>query len=98
MRKSKLVLFGNVVGAFDLAAVLGCKVSSLPMTYLGLPLGSSFKVCVVWSSIIEKIERSLVGLEEIVFVKGRKTYSYQKHIIQLINLFSFFAHCAYLCS
>jgi len=70
LHKSKLVLFGNVLGAFDLAAVLGCKVSSLPMTYLGLP----FKVCVVWSSIIEKMERSLVGWKKLYLSKRGRLY------------------------
>jgi hypothetical protein len=74
LHKSKLVLFGNVLGAFDLAAVLGCKVSSLPMTYLGLPFGSSFKVCVVWSSIIEKMERSLVGWKKLYLSKRGRLY------------------------
>ncbi len=34
---------GTVPEVEDLAAVLGCKVATLPMSYLGLPLGSSFK-------------------------------------------------------
>lgn len=43
--KNELVPVGEVGGGEveQLARVLGCKVGSFPMTYLGLPFGSSFK-------------------------------------------------------
>jgi hypothetical protein len=59
--KSKLVLVGNVINAEGLAIILGCRVSSLPMKYLDLPLGASFKDKYIWDDIIEKIERHLAG-------------------------------------
>lgn len=43
----------NVEG---LASILGCRVSSLSMKYLGLPLGASFKAKSIWDDIIEKVE------------------------------------------
>ena len=39
---------GRVENAELLAAELGCKVGSLPSTYLGLPLGASHKSVMVW--------------------------------------------------
>jgi hypothetical protein len=47
-----------------LASILGCKVSSLPMKYLGLPLGASFKAKSLWDDIIEKIRASHGGMNE----------------------------------
>uniref|UniRef100_A0A2N9I5S7 Reverse transcriptase zinc-binding domain-containing protein n=1 Tax=Fagus sylvatica TaxID=28930 RepID=A0A2N9I5S7_FAGSY len=44
-----------------LAAVLGCKVAELPIIYLGLPLGSSFKDQSIWNGIIKKMEKRLAG-------------------------------------
>jgi hypothetical protein len=41
-------------------SILGCRVSSLPMKYLGLPLGALFKAKTIWDDIIEKVERRLV--------------------------------------
>jgi hypothetical protein len=38
-----MVHVGNVENVNGLASILGCGVSSLPLKYLGLPLGSSFK-------------------------------------------------------
>jgi hypothetical protein len=44
-----------------LACILGCRVSSLPMKYLDLPLGASYKAKSIWDDIIEKMEQSLAG-------------------------------------
>jgi hypothetical protein len=45
----------------NLAHILGCRVTSLSMTYLGLPLGASFKAPFIWNGVIEKVGRRLVG-------------------------------------
>jgi hypothetical protein len=42
LAKSKLVPIGNVNNVEGLASILGCRVSSLPMKYLGLP-SSAFR-------------------------------------------------------
>jgi hypothetical protein len=36
--------------------ILGCRIGSLPMTYLGMPLGASFKSIFIWNGVIEKVE------------------------------------------
>uniref|UniRef100_A0A2N9GTP0 Endonuclease/exonuclease/phosphatase domain-containing protein n=1 Tax=Fagus sylvatica TaxID=28930 RepID=A0A2N9GTP0_FAGSY len=59
--KSELVPVGNVTNVMELAAVWGCKVAALPIIYLGLPLGSSFKDKTIWNCIIEKMEKRLAG-------------------------------------
>lgn len=41
--KFELVLVGLVSNVNALSDILGCRVSKLPMKYLGLPLGSTFK-------------------------------------------------------
>jgi hypothetical protein len=62
MAKSALVPVGNVVNVEGLADILGCGVSSLPLKYLGLPLGACFKAKPIWNGVVEKIERGwLVG-------------------------------------
>jgi hypothetical protein len=43
MAKLILVLVGNVDDVVELASMLGCGTSSLPLKYLGLPLGARFK-------------------------------------------------------
>ena len=51
--KSKLVPIGNVSSIGDLADILGCKTASLPMKYLGLPLGTKYKAKAIWNPIVE---------------------------------------------
>jgi len=44
-----------------LAGILGCGVASLPLKYLGLLLGASFKAKSIWEEVIEKIECQLAN-------------------------------------
>ena len=57
--KIEVVPVGYVENVKALAAILCCKVGSLPMNYLGMPLGASFKAKSMWNSILEKMERRL---------------------------------------
>ena len=59
--KSELVQVGDVPFLEELANILGCKTMTLPMKYLGQPLGAKFKLKDIWTSIVEKLERRLVG-------------------------------------
>ena len=61
MAKSELVPVGDVLNMDELVAILGCRQSSLPMTYLGLPLGAKFKDRAIWNPILEKMERRLAS-------------------------------------
>ena len=56
LAKSELVPVGKVSNMAELVALLGCRQSSLPMTYLGLPLGAKFKDRAIQNSILERIE------------------------------------------
>jgi hypothetical protein len=38
-----------------LVDILGCQWGSLPIKYLGLPLGAWFKVNSIWNPILEKM-------------------------------------------
>ena len=53
-----------------LAKILGCRVGSLPMTYLGMPLGVSHKSSPIWNPILDKIERKLPGWKKLYSSKG----------------------------
>ena len=44
MAKSKLVLIGKLLNMVELVGLLGCRQSSLPMTYMGLPLGLNLRI------------------------------------------------------
>uniref|UniRef100_A0A2N9I4J4 Reverse transcriptase domain-containing protein n=1 Tax=Fagus sylvatica TaxID=28930 RepID=A0A2N9I4J4_FAGSY len=70
MGKSELVPVGKVLNISFLAEILCCRIGSLPMSYLGLPLGASFKASAVWNPILEKVERRLAGWQKLYLSKG----------------------------
>ena len=59
MHKSEMVPIGEVADVHALAEILGCKVGTLPMSYLGMPLGASHNSPSIWNPILEKFERKL---------------------------------------
>jgi hypothetical protein len=72
---SKLVPVGNVINVEVLASILGCRIFSLLMTYLGLVQGASVKAKSIWDDIIKKIKRQLAGWKRLYMSKGRRVLS-----------------------
>ena len=59
VQKSEMVPIGEVDDVHALAEILGCRVGTLPMYYLGMPLGASHKSPSIRNPILEKIEQKL---------------------------------------
>ena len=57
LNKSEIIPIDPVGNMEELALELGCKVGSLPTSYLGLPLGAKHKTLSVWDSVEEKSKR-----------------------------------------
>ena len=70
--KSEMVPIGEVPNVHVLAEFLGCQIGSLPLTYLGMPLGASHKSPIIWNPILEKIEHKLAGWKKMYLSKGRR--------------------------
>ena len=70
--KSELVPVGAVPNLHELVEILGCRESALPLKYLGLPLGATFKDKTIWNPILEKMERRLAGWKKLYLSKGGK--------------------------
>jgi hypothetical protein len=68
--KSVIVAIGEVENIGALASILGCSVAGLPMKYMGLPLGASYKDVVMWNDMIEQLKRQMVGWKRIYLSKG----------------------------
>ncbi|XP_026410319.1 uncharacterized protein LOC113305513 [Papaver somniferum] len=58
-QKSALVPVGDAVNASDGAVIFGCSITSFPMKYLGIPLGSKSKAVGVWDTILQNFEKKL---------------------------------------
>ncbi|XP_059669329.1 uncharacterized protein LOC132314484 [Cornus florida] len=61
MAKNVLVPVGDVQDISSLAEVLGCRASSFPILYLGLPLGVSSRTLWSWDPVIDKYAKRLGG-------------------------------------
>jgi hypothetical protein len=72
LSKSEIVPIGDVPHIGDLVQILGCKQSSLPMSYLGLPLGASFKEATIWNPVLERVEKRLASWKRLYLSKGGK--------------------------
>ena len=70
--KSELLPIGEVPDIEELADILECKTSKLPMMYLGLPLEAKFKAKDIWNPIVERwsvvwrVGRGYISLREVV--------------------------------
>ena len=65
----------------DLAWEFGCRLCSLPTTYLGMPLGAPYKSVTVWDGVEERFRRRLAMWKRI-FIQGREGDPYSKHVIE----------------
>ena len=61
LAKSEIIPVGTVPNLAELASELGCKIGSLPTSYLGLPLGAKHKALGVWDSIEERYRKKLAA-------------------------------------
>lgn len=57
--------------ALHLARTLGCKVGSMPFTYLGLPLGTTKPTVMDFFPILTRIEKRLMGINKLLNYSGR---------------------------
>jgi len=70
LAKNVLIPIGEVPNLPQLAHFFGCRVDSLPFTYLGIPLGASYKSKIVWEPVTEKFQRRLAGWKSKLLSKG----------------------------
>ena len=70
LNKNEIIPIGPVTNAAELASDMGCKIGSLPMSYLGLPLGAKHKALGVWDSIEERFRKRLASWKAQYISKG----------------------------
>ena len=68
--KNELISVGNVENVEELASNLGCKVGSLPSTYLGMSLGAPFKSVAIWDGVKERFYKRLAMWKHQYISKG----------------------------
>ena len=83
LEKSELIPIGRVENINDLALDFGCKVGSLPSTYLGLPLGALFKSVTMWDGVEERFRRRLAMWKRQYISKGGRTTLIRSPLLNL---------------
>lgn len=68
--KCEIIPVGAVQNLEIQTSFFGCRAASLPTTYLGLPLGASFKNVAMWNRVIDGFERRLAGWKRKYLSKG----------------------------
>jgi hypothetical protein len=86
MAKLVLVLVGNVDNVVEMAGLLACETSSLPLKYPGLPLGAHFKTKSSWDGIVVKMECQLASWKRMYLSKGGRVTLVKS---TLSNLFTY---------
>ena len=72
--KSEIIVVGRVENVEEVALEFGCKVSKLPSTYLGLPLGARFKEVATWDGVEERLRKRLsIWKRQYISKGGRMT-------------------------
>lgn len=72
LEKSYIILVGMVDNMEELVSKIGCMVRELLTSYLGLPLGTSCKLEVVWDGVEEWFRRRLSMRKRQYISKGKK--------------------------
>ena len=70
LNKSEIIPIRPVANVEELASEMGCKVRSLPTSYLGLPLGAKHKALGVWDSVEERFRKRLASWKIQYISKG----------------------------
>ena len=87
--KSEIVPIGEVSNIQSLANFLQCKVGSLLMIYLGMPLGSLYKTAAIWNPILERLEKKLSGWKQLYLSKGGRLHIVEKYPFKPSDLLPF---------
>ena len=98
VHKSEMVPIGKVVDVHVLAEILGCRVGTLPMSNLGMPLGASHNSPSIWNLILEKIEQKLAGWKKLYLSKRGRLMLFKSTLSNLptyfLSLFTIPTHVA----
>jgi hypothetical protein len=70
--KSALVPVGPLDNVGQLAGLLGCRSSEVPLKYLGLLLGASFKLKAMWVGLEDLMSRRLAPWKRLYLSEGGK--------------------------
>ena len=87
--KSEIVPIGEVRNIQSLANILQCRVGSLLMTYLGMPLGTLYKMPSIWNPILERMEKKISSWKRLYLSNGGRLTLLKSTLSSLPTYFLF---------
>ena len=75
LAKNVIIPIGEVPNVNTLAHFFGCRVDYLPSSYLGLPLGASYKSKAIWDPVVERFHKRLAGWKAKLLSRGCLLYT-----------------------
>ncbi|KAJ9675215.1 hypothetical protein PVL29_024243 [Vitis rotundifolia] len=87
LSKTEAIPVGEGIPMETLASILGCKIGSLPTTYLGLPLGAPYKSTRVWDAVEERFRKRLSLWKRQYLSKGGRLTLLQSTLSSLPTYF-----------
>jgi hypothetical protein len=98
LSKSALIPVGLRGEVDQLVGMLGCGIRDLPLKYLGLPLGASFKLKAMWMDLEDLMARRLAPWKRLYLSKGARVTLIKSTLSNLptymLSLFPIPAHVA----
>jgi hypothetical protein len=98
LSKSALVPIGSLGDVDQLAELLGCGIGTLPLKYLGLPLGASFKLKTMWVELEDLMAQRLAPWKRSYLSKEGRVMMIKSTLSNLptymLSLFPIPAHVA----
>jgi hypothetical protein len=98
LSKSVLVLVGSWGDVDQLAGLLGCGIGNLPLKYLGLLLGASFKLKTMWVELEVSMSRRLAPWKRSYLSEGGRVTLIKSTLLNLptymLSLFPIHAQVA----
>jgi len=67
---SEIVPFGEVSNLDALTNILCCRVGSLNMKYLGMPLVIPYKTTYIWNPILERMEKKVSSWNDSIYQRA----------------------------
>ena len=99
LSKTKVIPVGEDIPMEPLASVLGCKIGSLPTSYLGFPLGAPYKATRVWDAVEERFRKMLSLWKRQYLSKGGCLTLLKSTLSNLLTYFlSFFVILKRVCA
>lgn len=85
--KSEIFQVGENCDIENMTWIMGYKIRSIPVTYLGFPLGANYKSKRIWEPVIDRISSRLDSSKSLLLSKGGRLTQVKATLVSMPNYF-----------